>query len=144
MPQDKIRCHQNCDHAPTKHELHEGVGAICSYGGQGNNVTGDYDTKDDILWERTVNLPSVSSSHFNSRPANVGQAWEEDRSGPYFSGRRFNNPGVLLCEFPCCNDARDFDPNTEQYTSQFCYDHLSAVLITRGPHNVPRYSAAVV
>ena len=142
-PQDKVRC-QNCNHAPTKHESHDGVGASYSYAGQGNNVMNDsdyYDTKDDVQWEGTVNLPSVSSSHFSSRPANVGQAWEDDRGGPYFpGGGTFNNSGVLLCEFPGCSDTRDFDLNTGQYTSQFCYNHLSTGPIIRAPHIVPSFT----
>ena len=138
-PQDKVRC-QNCNHAPTKHE---GVGATYSSVGQGNSDY--YDTKDDIQWESTVNLPSVSPSHFSSGPAiaraNYGQAWEEDGSGPYFSGGgTFDNSGVLLCEFPGCSGTRDFDPNTGQYTSQFCYNHLSAVPIARAPCNVPSFT----
>lgn len=121
--QHKVRC-QNCNHAPTKHEgSREDVG-------QGNNATNDSDYYDDVQWESAVNLASASPSHFSPRPVNVGQAWEDDTGRPHFSdSETFDNSGVPLCSFPGCNDTREFDLNTGLSTSEFCYNHLSAVPI---------------
>ena len=146
-PQDKVRC-QNCNHVPAKHESSQaGVGPTYNYMGQDNNVTNDsdyYDPNDDIQWESTVNLASASPNYFSSTPANVGQAWVADTSGgPYYSGSgTFDNSGVLLCDFPGCKNTRDFDPNTGQYTSQFCYNHFAStgyVPVTNAPYNVTSF-----
>ena len=134
-PKDKLRC-KNCNHVPTKHEvvrvgqIHDVNDSLCS------------DNEDEVEWESVVSLDSAGQ--FNLRSTNVVEAWSSawsDPGGDDFSGSSIvESSGFLYCQIPGCSDVASFDLNTRQYTSIYCYNHLSTVPVTNAVSNVPSVS----
>ena len=107
--EDKQRC-KNCNHVPTKHK------AV----GQRNDTNYFSD------WESEENLEHAGEG-YNVTPPNVVKAW--DNTGKDLALGQ-DNPDFYHCQFPGCYDMAYFDLNTGQYTSIYCYNHLSTTSVT--------------
>ena len=127
-PKDKLRC-RTCNHVPAKHE---DVGQIGQIHDVNDSLCSNYE--DEVDWESVVSLESAGQ--FNFRSANVVEAWSGP-GGDDLSGTSAESSSFLYCHIPGCNDVASFDLNTRQYTSVYCYNHLSTAPVTNAVSNVP-------
>ena len=115
---------------PTKHEVVR----------QRNDLNDSSDASDnEVQWESEVTLESAGQGN-NVRPPNVVEAWDDtggDDFGTAEDTAVVDNSDFLRCHFPGCNDVANFDLNIGQYTSLYCYNHLSTTPVANGVSNVP-------
>ena len=126
-----VKC--RCGHPPIAHvDLSTGSasGTFAHH-----DVNNSLCSNDEVEWESVVSLESAGQ--FNFRSANVVEAWS-GLGGYDFSGTSVvEGSSFLYCQIPGCNDVANFDLNTRQYTSAYCYNHSSTVPVLNAVSNVP-------
>ena len=105
ISEGQLKC-KKCNHVPAKHE---DLGADL-----GQDDVNDYsDSSDNEVQLEAWDDMARNSGIFSA----TGVVYNSEDSG--FTHRPRH------CQFPGCNDVANFDLNTREYTSVYCYNHLS-------------------
>ena len=115
ISEGQLKC-KNCNHVPTKHEV---------LGQDDVNDLSD-GSDNEVQWESVENLKSVGQVDEVKlgNTVTVVKAWESAVVYTDLEDSKFTQ-FLQQCQFPGCNDVANFDLNTREYTSVYCYDHLS-------------------